>query len=92
MRPGGAPQGVSPPRTAGKRETDNFKEQIMSEVMDYKSRVSDPASRKFETFSYLPAMTPDQIKKRYNDLKRLTFFDHQCKHAADCDRLEFAWD
>ena len=27
----------------------------MSEMQDYKSRVSDPASRKFETFSYLPA-------------------------------------
>jgi ribulose-bisphosphate carboxylase small chain len=36
----------------------------MSEVMDYKSRLSDPASRKFETFSYLPAMTSDQIKKQ----------------------------
>lgn len=36
----------------------------MSEVMDYKSRVSDPASRKFETFSYLPPMTTEQIKKQ----------------------------
>ena len=36
----------------------------MSEVMDYKSRVSDPASRKFETFSYLPAMTEAEIKKQ----------------------------
>ena len=36
----------------------------MSEVMDYKSRVSDPASRKFETFSYLPPMTAEQIKKQ----------------------------
>ena len=36
----------------------------MSEVMDYKSRLSDPASRKFETFSYLPAMTKDQIQKQ----------------------------
>ncbi len=36
----------------------------MSEVMDYKSRVSDPASRKFETFSYLPAMTAAEIKKQ----------------------------
>jgi ribulose-bisphosphate carboxylase small chain len=32
--------------------------------MDYKSRVSDPASRKFETFSYLPPMTAEQIKKQ----------------------------
>jgi ribulose-bisphosphate carboxylase small chain len=36
----------------------------MSEMQDYKSRVSDPASRKFETFSYLPAMTMDNIKKQ----------------------------
>ena len=36
----------------------------MSEVIDYKSRVSDPASRKFETFSYLPAMTAENIKKQ----------------------------
>ena len=36
----------------------------MSEVMDYKSRVSDPASRKFETFSYLPAMDAANIKKQ----------------------------
>ena len=36
----------------------------MSEMQAYKSRVSDPASRKFETFSYLPAMSPDKIKKQ----------------------------
>ena len=36
----------------------------MSEVMDYKSRLSDPASRKFETFSYLPAMDAASIKKQ----------------------------
>ena len=36
----------------------------MSEVMDYKSRLSDPASRKFETFSYLPAMDAANIKKQ----------------------------
>ncbi len=36
----------------------------MSEVIDYKSRVSDPASRKFETFSYLPEMTPENIRKQ----------------------------
>ncbi|HEY6897341.1 MAG TPA: ribulose bisphosphate carboxylase small subunit [Rhodocyclaceae bacterium] len=36
----------------------------MSEMQDYKSRLSDPASRKFETFSYLPAMSPEQIRKQ----------------------------
>ena len=36
----------------------------MSEIQDYRSRLSDPASRKFETFSYLPSMTPAQIRKQ----------------------------
>ncbi len=37
----------------------------MSEALqDYKSRLSDPASRKFETFSYLPAMEKDDIRKQ----------------------------
>ena len=36
----------------------------MSEMMDYKSRLSDPASRKFETFSYLPALDADKIRKQ----------------------------
>ncbi|MEY4193857.1 MAG: hypothetical protein RLZZ226_225, partial [Pseudomonadota bacterium] len=36
----------------------------MSELQDYKSSLSDPSARKFETFSYLPAMTEDQIRKQ----------------------------
>ncbi|MXS85140.1 ribulose bisphosphate carboxylase small subunit [Nitrosomonas sp. HPC101] len=36
----------------------------MSEVIDYKSRLSDPASRKFGTFSYLPAMDKEQVRKQ----------------------------
>jgi ribulose-bisphosphate carboxylase small chain len=36
----------------------------MSEMQDYQSRLSDPASRKFETFSYLPAMSEENIKKQ----------------------------
>jgi len=40
----------------------------MSEVMDYKSRLSDPASRKFETFSYLPAMDADNIKEMHGNI------------------------
>ena len=34
----------------------------MSEVQDYKSSLTDTTSRKFETFSYLPAMEQDQIR------------------------------
>lgn len=36
----------------------------MSDVMDYHSRLSDPASRKFETFSYLPPMSADEIHRQ----------------------------
>lgn len=36
----------------------------MSEVMDYGSRLTDPHSRKFETFSYLPRMTAEQIRRQ----------------------------
>ena len=33
-------------------------------MQDYRSSLSDPASRKFETFSYLPAMSAEQIRKQ----------------------------
>ena len=36
----------------------------MSEMQDYKSSLADNTSRKFETFSYLPAMEADQIRKQ----------------------------
>ena len=36
----------------------------MSTIQDYSSRLSDPASRKMETFSYLPEMNKDQIRKQ----------------------------
>jgi len=36
----------------------------MSDMQDYKSSLSDVSSRKFETFSYLPEMSSDDIKKQ----------------------------
>jgi len=36
----------------------------MSEMQDYASSLSDPASRRFETFSYLPAMSDAEIRKQ----------------------------
>lgn len=39
----------------------------------------------------LLSVTRAEIADRYNELKRLTFFDHHCKHADDCQRLELAW-
>ena len=36
----------------------------MSDMQDYASSLSDTASRKFETFSYLPEMTAEQTRKQ----------------------------
>jgi len=36
----------------------------MSTVQDYPSRLSDPASRKMGTFSYLPPMTDEEIRRQ----------------------------
>ena len=36
----------------------------MSTMQDYHSRLSDPASRKFGTFSYLPPMSAQQLRKQ----------------------------
>jgi len=36
----------------------------MSNMQDYNSRLSDPNSRKFETLSYLPALTDDAIRSQ----------------------------
>ncbi|OFZ89169.1 MAG: ribulose 1,5-bisphosphate carboxylase small subunit [Betaproteobacteria bacterium RBG_16_64_18] len=36
----------------------------MSEIQEYRSRLSDPGSRRFETFSYLPPMSEAQIRKQ----------------------------
>jgi ribulose-bisphosphate carboxylase small chain len=36
----------------------------MSEMQDYKSSLSDPSSRKFETFSYLPEMRRSRSASR----------------------------
>ena len=36
----------------------------MSDTQDYPSRLSDPGSRKLGTFSYLPQMTEDELRKQ----------------------------
>ena len=36
----------------------------MSAMQDYHSSLSDPTSRKFETFSYLPEMSKEKIRKQ----------------------------
>ena len=36
----------------------------MIEIQDYLSSLKDPSSRKFETFSYLPPMDSEQIRRQ----------------------------
>jgi len=36
----------------------------MSDVQDYQSRLGDPASKRFETFSYLPQMDAAGLRKQ----------------------------
>jgi ribulose-bisphosphate carboxylase small chain len=36
----------------------------MNEIRDYPSSLADPASRKFETFSYLPELNKEQIRQQ----------------------------
>ncbi len=36
----------------------------MSEIKDYPSRMDDPSSRRFETFSYLPVMDAGRIRQQ----------------------------
>jgi len=36
----------------------------MSDLQDYASSLADTSSRKFETFSYLPKMSPEQIRQQ----------------------------
>jgi ribulose-bisphosphate carboxylase small chain len=42
----------------------------MSEIQDYNSKLSDPASRRFETFSYLPPMSAAQIRAQVEYIVR----------------------
>ncbi len=40
----------------------------MSTMQDYHSRLSDPASRKFGTFSYLPPMSAQDLRRQVDYL------------------------
>jgi sugar/nucleoside kinase (ribokinase family) len=51
------------------------------------------ASFTVEDFSVnrLVSATRDEIDKRYRQFQQLTFFEHSCVHADDCQRLQFSW-
>jgi ribulose-bisphosphate carboxylase small chain len=42
----------------------------MNDIQDYPSRLSDPASRKYGTFSYLPEMNAERIRRQVEYIVR----------------------
>jgi ribulose-bisphosphate carboxylase small chain len=42
----------------------------MSDIQDYASKLSDPASRKFETFSYLPELSTEELRQQVEYIVR----------------------
>lgn len=42
----------------------------MSDVQDYGSRLGDMASKRFETFSYLPQMSDEELRKQVEYIVR----------------------
>ena len=57
------------------------------------ARGSVIASFTVEDFSVkrLLSVTQEEIEERYQQFQRLTFFEHSCRYADECQRLEFAW-
>ncbi len=51
------------------------------------------ASFTVEDFSVnrLVSATRGEIDERYRQFQQLTFFEHSCAHADDCQRLQFSW-
>ncbi len=51
------------------------------------------ASFTVEDFSVnrLLAVTRQEIESRYQQFQQITFFEHTCRHADDCQRLQFTW-
>ncbi len=51
------------------------------------------ASFTVEDFSVnrLLTLTREEIDVRYQQFQQITFFEHSCRHADDCQRLAFSW-
>lgn len=45
-------------------------QEAIRDVQDYPSRLNDPKSKRFETFSYLPQMSAEEIRKQVEYIVR----------------------
>lgn len=62
----------------------------MSDMQDYKSSLSDNASRKFETFSYLPEMDKARIKTQVEFLVKKGF-NPAVEHTEPENAFDHYW-
>ncbi len=62
----------------------------MSEMKDYESSLGDPASRKFETFSYLPAMDARQIRSQVEYIVK-NGWNPAVEHTAPENAFDHYW-
>jgi ribulose-bisphosphate carboxylase small chain len=62
----------------------------MRTVREYKSSLADPASRKLETFSYLPVMDENRIKKQVSYIVN-NGWDAAIEHTEPEQALSHYW-
>lgn len=62
----------------------------MSTVQDYPSRMGDPKSRRFETFSYLPEMDASQIRQQVQHIVNQGW-DCAIEHVEPARTAETYW-
>ena len=62
----------------------------MGTVREYKSSLTDPASRKFETFSYLPVMDQTRIEKQVSYIVN-NGWDAAIEHTEPEHALSHYW-
>ena len=62
----------------------------MGGVREYKSILTDPASRKLETFSYLPAMDENRIKQQVSYIVN-NGWDAAIEHSEPANALSHYW-
>jgi sugar/nucleoside kinase (ribokinase family) len=70
--------------------TGDFTSAGIRKAMVHGSVVASFTVEDFSVNRQLSISTRD-IQERYQQFQRLTFFEHSCMHADDCQRIEFAW-
>ena len=68
----------------------SIEESVVREINDSNSKLTDSSARRFETFSYLPALTTDAIRKQVEYIVRRGW-DPAIEHATPENARERYW-